>query len=33
VRTKAEFIALSRQTAERILRFYQVRKSTARAGG
>jgi hypothetical protein len=32
VRTKAEFIALSRPTAERILRFYQVRKSTARAG-
>ena len=32
VRTKAEFIAISRQTAERILRFYQVRKSTARAG-
>lgn len=28
VRTKAEFIALSRQTAERILRFYQVRKTT-----
>ena len=32
VRTKAEFIALSRQTAERILRFYQVRKSASRAG-
>ena len=32
VRTKAEFIALSRPTAERILRFYQVRKSTSRAG-
>ena len=31
-RIKAEFIALSRQTAERILRFYQVRKSTGRAG-
>jgi uncharacterized protein (DUF2336 family) len=28
VRTKAEFIALRRQTAERILRFYQLRKST-----
>jgi hypothetical protein len=27
IRTKAEFIALRRQTAERILRFYQVRKS------
>lgn len=32
VRTKAEFIALRRQTAERILRFYQVRKSTDRVG-
>jgi hypothetical protein len=30
VRTKAEFIALRRQTAERILRFYQLRKSTDR---
>jgi uncharacterized protein (DUF2336 family) len=29
VRTKAEFIALRRLTAERILRFYQIRKSTA----
>ena len=29
VRTKAEFIALSRPTAERILRFYQVRKTAA----
>lgn len=27
VRTKAEFIGLRRQTAERILRFYQVRKT------
>jgi uncharacterized protein (DUF2336 family) len=31
VRTKAEFIALSRPTAERILRFYQVRRSTGHA--
>ncbi len=30
VRTKAEFIALSRPTAERILRFYQVRKTAGR---
>ena len=30
IRVKAEFIALSRQTAERILRFYQVRKTAAR---
>jgi len=29
VRTKAEFIALRRATAERILRFYQVRKKSA----
>ena len=32
VRTKAEFIALSRPTAERILRFYQVRKTAVGAG-
>jgi uncharacterized protein (DUF2336 family) len=31
IRTKAEFIALSGPTAERILRFYQVRKSAGRA--
>lgn len=28
IRTKAEFIALRRPTAERILRFYRIRKST-----
>lgn len=33
IRTKAEFIALRRATAERILRFYQVRRASAAATG
>jgi uncharacterized protein (DUF2336 family) len=33
IRTKAEFIALRSSTAERILRFYQVRKKTTSSPG